>query len=104
MMLPDRARALRKAIPATISELSQAAQMDQQARRYRDHAAEVKAAARELQILAEALAAAARRALLLFDPPPPETHEHYHGPTNPLPPGLLAKATAPAATAGARQE
>lgn len=112
-MLEDRARQLRKAIPAGISELSEAVRLlHKDSYRYRDLVAEAKMAAKEMALLAQALAAAAQAASDMLEPKPPDRHDHYHGPTinppNPsgpvLPPGSPPRGIAPAATVGAQQE
>jgi hypothetical protein len=73
MLIEDRARSLRKAIPSAISELA-ANQMEHPnsfgsyTQREKDRLLALMAA-REFMLLADALAAAARAALQVLDPP-----------------------------------
>lgn len=90
MMIQDRASQLRKSIPAAIAELSGAIEMQASGRgsppRLRvEHLDRAKAAAKEMLLLGQALAAAADAANRVLDPPSPERHEHYHQPPPPTP-------------------
>jgi hypothetical protein len=112
MLIEDRARSLRKAIPAAISEL--AANQTEHLNFFGSYTQREKdrllalMAAREFMLLADALAAAARAALQVLDPPPlpkyppappPIKMEGWdgvvrHGPNRPLSGGAAAKADA----------
>lgn len=76
MQINERSRQLRKAIPAAISELSEA--MQPQRFFHSNQVAERLAAVKDFLLLAEALKAAASAALLQLEPPQPEVHNHVH--------------------------
>jgi len=76
MLIQDRIRQLRKAIPAAITELSAEAAHPQYVREQNREAS--KRAAIEFRLLAQALLAASEAALITLDPKPPEKHEHFY--------------------------